>query len=56
MEHTMRNVLFVFAVVAMTACGASNEAVETTADSTAVVVDTATVVADSTAVVDSTAK
>ena len=52
----MRKVLFVFAIAAMTACGASNEAVETTADSTAVVADTAAVVADSTTVVDSTAK
>jgi len=52
----MHKFLLVLAVATLTACGASNEAVETTADSTAVVVDTATVVADSTAVVDSTAK
>jgi hypothetical protein len=52
----MRKFALAFAVITLTACGASNDAAETTADSTAVVIDTVNVVADSTAAVDSTAK
>jgi len=52
----MYKFLVVLAVAGMTACGSAEPAVETTADTTAVVADTVTVVADSAVVVDSTAK
>lgn len=50
----MYKFLLVLAVATLTACG-TKEAVETTADSTAVAIDTVKVTVDS-AVVDSTAK
>ena len=52
----MTKFIAILAVMTLTACGASKEAAETTADSTAVTVDTVTIVADSTTAVDSTAK
>ena len=52
----MYKFLLVLTVATLTACGASNETAETTADSTAVVADTVTAVVDSTVVSDSTAK
>lgn len=52
----MYKFLLVLTVATLTACGSAEPAVETTADSTAVVADTVTAVVDSTVVVDSTAK
>jgi hypothetical protein len=56
MEYTMYKLLVVLAVAGLTACGSAEPAVETTADTTAVVADTVTVVTDSVVVVDSLAK
>jgi predicted small lipoprotein YifL len=53
----MYKFLLVLTVATLTACGSAEPAVETTADTTAVVsTDTVTVVADSAVVVDSLAK
>jgi hypothetical protein len=54
MEYTMYKFLLVLAVATLTACS-TKEVAETTADSTAVAIDTVKVTNDS-AVVDSTAK